>query len=162
VKNINICFDLKGLDQTKAWAENLAKFLTLGDSLLLFGDLGAGKTTFTQFLINALSLAPEEVVSPTFTLIQSYDTKAGVLNHLDLYRLEHESDLRELGWDEMAQNSITVVEWPDRLGGSLPENRLEINIVFLDKEDHRHITVKPVGTWQKRILQIKKIKDDIT
>ena len=159
MKNINISFDLEGLGQTKKLAENLADILSVGDSVLLSGNLGAGKTTFSQFLINALSKTKVEVVSPTFTLVQNYDTEQGEVNHLDLYRLEHESDLIELGWDEMVQNSITLVEWPDRLGRFLPENRLEITLNFGTKEDYRQVNIEAIGSaWQSRITQIQGCK----
>lgn len=159
MENINISFDLKGLGQTKKLAEKLADILSVGDSVLLSGNLGAGKTTFSQFLINALSKTEVEVVSPTFTLVQSYDTEQGEVNHLDLYRLEHENDLIELGWDEMVQSSITLVEWPDRLGGFLPENRLEITLNFGTENDHRHVNIMCTGSaWLPRAIQIQGCK----
>ena len=116
---------LSSLDETQSLARALAAQLRAGDVVTLKGDLGAGKTTFAQFLIQALSAAPVEVTSPTFTLLQSYpvmlaDGAACELFHYDLYRIEHESALIELGLDD-ALAGVTLIEWPERLGGySMP------------------------------------------
>lgn len=112
---------LDDLRDTKKLAENLAKRLRCGDVVTLAGDLGAGKTTFAQFLIHALSADEVEVTSPTFTLLQTYpvtlaDGAACELYHYDLYRIEHPSALIELGFEE-ALAHVTLIEWPERLGG---------------------------------------------
>ncbi len=108
------------LADTKNIAENLALRLVRGDVVTLAGDLGAGKTCFSQFLIQALSHAEVEVTSPTFTLLQTYPIilasgEACEIYHYDLYRIEHASQLVELGFEEALQ-AITVIEWPERLG----------------------------------------------
>ena len=108
------------LADTKKIAENLASRLVRGDVVTLAGDLGAGKTSFAQFLIRALSHAEVDVTSPTFTLLQTYPIilasgEACELYHYDLYRIEHASQLVELGFEE-ALRAITMIEWPERLG----------------------------------------------
>lgn len=107
---------LSHLNNTKAFAAKLAPQLIPGDIVFLAGDLGAGKTTFAQFLIHALAGEEVEVTSPTFTLLQTYPLpEGGELYHYDLYRVEHESALTELGFEEALEN-ITLIEWPQRLG----------------------------------------------
>jgi tRNA threonylcarbamoyl adenosine modification protein YjeE len=126
--------DISSLDNLRNLAETLAKTLKCGDVVTLSGDLGAGKTTFAQFLIQALSPAPVEVTSPTFTLLQTYPVQLanGVhteLYHFDLYRIEHAMDLEELGLRE-ALDYVTLIEWPERLpaGYLTPSIALQLNM----------------------------------
>lgn len=113
--------NLNTLADTEALAVRLAQQVRVGDVITLSGDLGAGKTTFAQYFIRALGEAGVEVTSPTFTLLQTYpvtlaDGSICELSHYDLYRIEHESALRELGLDD-ALAGVTLIEWPERLGG---------------------------------------------
>lgn len=123
-------------------ASTIAPQLKTGDVVTLTGGLGAGKTAFARALINALSPLPEEVPSPTFTLVQVYELPNITLWHFDLYRLkEREIDVLELGWEDARRYGVCLVEWPDRLGGLLPKARLEINIDFVEGVDNqRRIT----------------------
>jgi tRNA threonylcarbamoyladenosine biosynthesis protein TsaE len=99
-----------------------------GDTLLLSGTLGAGKTALARALIRALDGDPAlEVPSPTYTLVQTYETKAGTVWHFDLYRLDDADAVVELGWDEAA-DGIRLVEWPDRLGRLAPADALALAI----------------------------------
>ena len=86
-----------------------------GDLIALEGDLGAGKTSFARAFINALQDAPEEVPSPTFTLVQQYETRAGTVLHADLYRIADRSETDALGLIDALGDAILLVEWPDRL-----------------------------------------------
>ena len=109
-------------DDTKKLAENIARILHCGDVVTLGGDLGAGKTTFAQFLIQALSHEVVEVTSPTFNLLQTYpvrlnDGTSCEIYHYDLYRIEHPSALIELGLEE-AVSQVALIEWPERLAGA--------------------------------------------
>jgi tRNA threonylcarbamoyladenosine biosynthesis protein TsaE len=119
---------LPDLAATEALAARLAQHLVPGDAVLLEGPLGAGKSAFARALIRAAASDPAlEVPSPTFTLVQSYETRRGRIHHFDLWRLAGSADLAELGWDQ-ALADIVVVEWPDRLGALRPARA--ITIVF--------------------------------
>lgn len=116
-------------EETGHHAALLARDLKPGDVLFLRGDLGAGKTVFARALVRALSGDPGlEVPSPTFTLVQTYDTEKGPLWHFDLYRLKEPEEIYETGWEEALGEGIVVVEWPERLGGLSPRKHIEIQI----------------------------------
>jgi tRNA threonylcarbamoyladenosine biosynthesis protein TsaE len=113
---------------TAALAARLAAIARPGDFLLLSGPLGAGKTAFARAFIRALAGDPAlEIPSPTFTLVQTYETPIGEIAHFDLWRLTGPAGLEELGWDETDQK-ILLVEWPDRLGPLAPIHALHITI----------------------------------
>lgn len=137
-----------------ALAARLAPLLKTGDVVTLEGDLGAGKTAFARALINSLSPTPEEVPSPTFTLVQTYDLPALSIWHFDLYRLEEKAiDILELGWDDARHEGVCLVEWPERLGRLLPQDRLEVRIDFhKDNKGARVVTLMPHGSWVTRSL----------
>ena len=106
---------------------DIANALEPGDFVTLSGDLGAGKTTFTRALIRYLAEDQQlEVPSPTFTLLQTYDLPPFPLVHIDLFRLSNPGELTELGLDDLPDNTVTMLEWPDRAAGLLPRDRLEI------------------------------------
>jgi tRNA threonylcarbamoyladenosine biosynthesis protein TsaE len=111
--------------------------------LLLQGPLGAGKTTLAKALVRALADDPAlDVPSPTYTLLQSYDTPHGLVQHFDLYRLHHQDEVVELGWDETAQNALTIVEWPERLGYLTPKKPITLAIAPIPLSDTaRSITI---------------------
>jgi tRNA threonylcarbamoyladenosine biosynthesis protein TsaE len=143
------------IEDEKALAElaaSIGQLLKTGDVVTLSGPLGAGKTAFARALIKNF-LPSAEVPSPTFTLVQTYDLPRFPLWHFDLYRLEKkEMDILELGWDDARRFGIVLVEWPDRLGGLLPKNRLEINIGFCkDSENKRDVVLVPCGAWLTRL-----------
>lgn len=116
-------------DDTVALASRLADVLKPGDVLCLHGDLGMGKSVFARGLIRALSRKPDlDVPSPTFTLVQTYDTDAGDVWHFDLYRLKNPDEVYELGWEEGLANAIVIVEWPERLGYLMPSTRIDISL----------------------------------
>lgn len=119
---------LPDLAATEALATRIAALVRPGDAILLDGPLGAGKTEFARFLLRFLAGdAALEVPSPSFTLVQSYDTAAGPVHHFDLWRLDGPEALAELGWDA-ARADIVVVEWPDRLGALRPDDALELRL----------------------------------
>jgi tRNA threonylcarbamoyladenosine biosynthesis protein TsaE len=118
--------DLPNLAATQALAARVAAFARPGDAILLEGELGAGKTEFARAFLRAATGDPAlEVPSPTFTLVQSYETRIGTVHHFDLWRLDGPDGLTELGWEE-ARDDIVLVEWPDRLGALRPPEALTI------------------------------------
>ena len=130
-------------------AQRLAPLLSAGDLLALQGPIGAGKTAFARFLLRALGIH-EDVPSPTFTLMQIYETPRFPVYHFDLYRLASETELIELGWEDALGTGLVIVEWPERAAGQLPRDRLTLNFAFGDK-DTRLLTITPQGNWVERI-----------
>lgn len=112
---------------TLAFGAALAGPAKRGSVIALSGPLGAGKTTLARGFIRALAGKDEEVVSPTFTLVQIYDAPTPIW-HFDLYRLYKSEDVLELGLEEALAAAITVIEWPERLGTSLPAGRLDVTL----------------------------------
>ena len=108
---------------TESLGETLAMRLKPGDVVGLTGDLGAGKTTLARAIIRAAADDPDLIVpSPTFTLVEVYETLRGTYWHFDLYRLEAPEQVYELGWEEALADGIVLLEWPERLGPLLPKH----------------------------------------
>jgi tRNA threonylcarbamoyl adenosine modification protein YjeE len=140
-----ITLELPSEAATAAFAERLAPRLETGDTLLLSGPIGAGKTHFARALIKARLRAAgrdEDVPSPTFTLVQTYDDGRSEIWHADLYRLTAAADVVELGLDEAFQNAIALVEWPDRLGAGAPRRALWLDFGSGAHEDSRRLTLR--------------------
>lgn len=141
------------------FAAEMSKHLRVGDCLLLSGPVGAGKTHFARGVIQAMLARDgqiEDVPSPTFTLVQTYETSLGEVWHTDLYRLTHVDELTELGLEEAFETAITLVEWPDRLGEMRPERCLELVFSTPDIEtDERLLEITAVGPdwgWLPRLI----------
>ncbi|QFT64863.1 tRNA (adenosine(37)-N6)-threonylcarbamoyltransferase complex ATPase subunit type 1 TsaE [Roseivivax sp. THAF30] len=115
---------LQSPDETASLAQRIAPVLRPGDTILLSGGIGAGKTHFARSLIQKRLAVPEDVPSPTFTLVQTYETGTGEIWHADLYRLDGPQSIDELGLAEAFDTAICLVEWPDRLGDLAPEQAL--------------------------------------
>jgi tRNA threonylcarbamoyladenosine biosynthesis protein TsaE len=138
--------DLPTLEATEAFAARVARQARPGDAILLEGALGAGKTAFARaFLRHATGNTALDVPSPSYTLVQSYDTRLGPVHHFDLWRLDGPQAVIELGWDELTQD-IVLVEWPDRLGDLRPEAALEINL----SPTSEHARRASVSGWEGR------------
>ncbi|MGF7174601.1 tRNA (adenosine(37)-N6)-threonylcarbamoyltransferase complex ATPase subunit type 1 TsaE [Azospirillum doebereinerae] len=131
-------------------AERLGAWLRPGDLVALRGDLGAGKTALSRALIRSVTHPDAEVPSPTFTLVQVYDTDLGPLWHFDLYRLSVPDEVIELGWDDARAEAVALVEWPDRLGPLLPADRVEVDLAH-DSPDSRRATLTGYGTMAARV-----------
>ncbi len=142
-------------DALAALADALATVLMPGDVVLLHGELGAGKTTLTQYLARALGVGEDQYVSsPSFALLHEYRGRLPVY-HMDLYRLGDEEDVEAAGLpDYLEQQGVALIEWPDRLGSALPADRLEIHIRILPNEARR-LTLDPWGeSWRHKIRSV--------
>lgn len=137
---------------TQDLGRKLAASLKPGDALCLTGPLGAGKSTLARALIRALTTPEEEVPSPTFTLVQFYETAAFPLAHFDLYRLSDPDEAYEIGLDEALDDGVALIEWPQRLEGRLPPTRLDIDIA-LDGDARRAVIVAH-GDFEGRFLEL--------
>ena len=149
---------------TQALAQKLAEIARTGDVLALSGDLGSGKTVFARAFINARTEGLKEVPSPTYTLVQEYEFPSGggaiPVFHFDLFRIKDATEVRELGMDEAFISGISLIEWPERINGHLPADRLE---VFLDQgptEDSRRASLRGLGSWEPRIKAIDGAPND--
>lgn len=142
---------------TAELAQALAGVLVSGDCLLLYGDLGAGKTAFSRGVIQALCPQALEVVSPTFTLLQTYSTaKEGTIWHFDLYRLKQPHELDEIGLDDALTSGITLIEWPQLAEDRLPDDALAITIRMGAHPNERHFTFAGLPShWQDRLYTIQ-------
>jgi tRNA threonylcarbamoyladenosine biosynthesis protein TsaE len=132
---------------TARLAAEVAARARAGDVIALAGPLGAGKTAFARAFIRALG-GTEEVPSPTFTLVQTYPLTATVW-HFDLFRLEAPAEAWELGIEEAFADGISLIEWPERLGALLPEDRLEVILSFA--EPGRRARLVGRGSWAGRV-----------
>lgn len=136
---------------TQEVAAKLAALSRPGDLLLLLGDLGAGKTAFTQGFGRALGVT-QPITSPTFTLAQQYEGDGIRVHHLDVYRLEQLDEVSDLGLPELLDdNAVVLIEWGDAIVPMLPPDYLEVRITLGDGDDDRTIECNPVGPgWSAR------------
>ncbi len=154
--NVKISLDLPDEASTEALARRLAPIVAPGDVLALWGDLGVGKTVFARAFVRARGDAFEDVPSPTFTLVQVYDPTDGSdapTYHFDLYRLKTFEEAYELGIEEAFVDGISLVEWPDRLGGLLPAHRLDIKLTEGSAPDARSVVLEGRGAWRARLAE---------
>ncbi|MEI6170365.1 MAG: tRNA (adenosine(37)-N6)-threonylcarbamoyltransferase complex ATPase subunit type 1 TsaE [Pseudomonadota bacterium] len=143
--------ELKSLDSTKKIAEAIAINLQKNDFILLSGNLGSGKTTFTRFLINFLqeknNRPLEEILSPTFNIVQYYDLGKDLrIAHYDFYRLKRESEISNIGLLDTAKEFINIVEWPEFIVKSL-NDFLQISFTYNIEKDLRSLTFNGKGKW---------------
>ena len=131
-------FEVNSVEETWALARKLAAELKPGDVVCLEGDLGAGKTTFTQGLAAALGVTGR-VTSPTFCLVQEHRGRT-LLVHMDLYRLHGEDDVLAIGWEDyLAEGAILVVEWPECAGSLIPPNARHVVFTHLEGDERRRL-----------------------
>ena len=135
---------LPDLAATAALGGAIAGQLTRGDAVLLQGDLGSGKTTLARAILAALGVT-EAVPSPTFTLVQPYDTPHLAVSHYDLYRLKRACELEELGLDEALDGGAALIEWPERAEGRLPPDALTVH---LQAEPERRAILEGSKRWR--------------
>jgi hypothetical protein len=155
---------LENQEATEQLARMLAEELRAGDLVTLSGGLGAGKTTLARALLRALADDSElEVPSPTFTLVQTYDLAHGPVVHADFYRLAGGHELAELGWDEVTENAISLVEWPERADRELKATRLDVSLDLDAKHpDARTATLTATGDFAPRLQRLQAVRTLMT
>lgn len=135
-------YQVTSVEQTWEVARQFASELNPGDIVCLEGDLGAGKTTFTQGLAAFLG-AKRAVTSPTFCLVVEHPTEKFLLVHMDLYRLQDADDVLTIGWEDyLARGAVLFVEWPDRAGDLIPANAWHLSFTLGETEESRTITFR--------------------
>lgn len=155
----SISMTLRSPDATADLAVAIGACLTPGECLLLDGPIGTGKTHFARHLIKSLLLENEDVPSPTFTLVQTYDTRAGDLWHADLYRLSALDEIEELGLSDAFDSAICLVEWPAKLGPLAPESALTIRFRLDDTaEESRQVELQwSDAKWGRKLEMLQHV-----
>jgi tRNA threonylcarbamoyl adenosine modification protein YjeE len=132
-------------NETIEAARDFATGLSAHDVILLTGDLGAGKSVFSRAIIRTLTGHEAlDVPSPTFTLVQTYDTPKGEVYHFDLYRLKSPEELYEIGWEDALGSGLLLVEWPDKLGYLKPQKFIAVDLQQGDAPTSRLISIKRI------------------
>lgn len=136
---MDVC--LSSPEQTAVFARHVAGLLQPGDCLALHGEMGAGKSSFARAVIRALAHDEAlDVPSPTFALVQPYNTQLGLVFHYDLWRLASPDELYELSWDDACEG-IMLVEWPDHAADLLPAGAFHLTFTPGEAEQERHVSV---------------------
>jgi len=146
---------------TRRLAVDIASILKPGDLVTLSGDLGAGKTAFARALIRHLASDETlEVPSPSFTLVQTYTLPRLTVVHADLYRIAQPGELAELGVDEAAENTVVLLEWPDRAGDLLAADRLDVAFTLSAEggPNQRNVTITGHGAFAQRVERLAAIR----
>ena len=132
-------------DETMKFASNLASKLKIGDTVVLNGDLGAGKTKFTEGFLKFFGLE-KEISSPTFTIVNEYNTDNLNIYHFDVYRLESSDEFYAIGGEDYFCSGICIIEWGSIIADALPKDYIQISFDKIDEnENYRLITVKTIG-----------------
>jgi len=143
---------IKSLDQLNQISLKIISKINKEDCILLFGEIGVGKTTFSRAMINNLqNLKKEdetEVLSPTFNIVYEYEVGDFKIMHYDLYRLKTEKDFQQLGVFEHSKDSIKIIEWAEIIKNK-PEDRIEIYMSYEKKKNMRNINFKGFGRWKQ-------------
>ena len=143
--------EISSIRDTKKLSENLSEIVKLGDAILLYGEIGVGKTTFTRFFINHLEqknkIKKSDILSPTFNILYGYEIKKKIILHYDLYRLKNYNDILELGIFEKNKNNIKIIEWPELIKEK-PNNRIEIYFQYSDLSNSRKVKIIGFGKWK--------------
>lgn len=154
MKHVKYFSESVSLDALKAFTTNLSAYLKPGDLILLKGDLGAGKTELVRQLIQGLCPEIKNVPSPTFTLVQEYETPQGTIYHYDLYRVQDPEEVFELGIEDHLIHGITFVEWPDRLPRIHCKNILTLQIDLQD-DGTRSVQLTGIGRFRALLEEDK-------
>lgn len=132
-------------NETKTFAKNLAKKLKIGDIIILSGELGSGKTKFTEGVLEYFNLQ-NEISSPTFTIVNEYHTPNFPIYHFDVYRLENEDEFLAIGGEEYFEKGVCIIEWGETIKDILPKNYIQISFSKNDLNDNiRHLNIETFG-----------------
>ena len=142
---------LKSLEDTQNFSENISKIIGSGDIIFLYGEIGVGKTTFARFCINYLEgkngIKNSDVLSPTFNIVYDYDVKDIKILHYDLYRIKNYKDIFQLGMFETSKEHIKIVEWPELIKPK-PRDRIDILFKYSQLTDSRKVEIIGFGKWK--------------
>jgi tRNA threonylcarbamoyladenosine biosynthesis protein TsaE len=147
---------LPDLAATEALGARIAARLSVGDTIALEGDLGAGKTTLARAILRALGVR-EDVPSPTFTLVQLYETPRLTVRHYDLYRIERPGEIEELGLDDALAEGAALIEWPERAYGRLPVDMLHVALTATAADSRSAVLTGPAkwtGHFQEDVADV--------
>ena len=121
------------------WGKELGQAIVPPLVISLTGDLGAGKTTLAKAICEGFGVA-EPVTSPTYSLVHRYDAEKAPVYHVDLYRLDNESQLTNIGWDDLlSERAVVIVEWPERAGDRMPDDHLHIDLEYVEGDESRRV-----------------------
>ncbi|MEL7013831.1 MAG: tRNA (adenosine(37)-N6)-threonylcarbamoyltransferase complex ATPase subunit type 1 TsaE [Pseudomonadota bacterium] len=150
-------------EDTAHFATVLADALSPGDVVLLEGPVGAGKSHFARSAILRLLPEPEDIPSPTYTLVQTYATAIGEVWHTDLYRISNPMEIQELGLLEAFEDALCFVEWPDRLGTDTPDKALTVTLDPHGRDDARIIRFSWTDpAWDERLKEALGDRQGVT
>jgi len=122
------------LDDTRAFGKDFAKKIKPGSLVAFFGELGAGKTTLIKSIANHFGASQDDVNSPTYVYVQTYETTPKI-HHFDLYRLKNKNDFISMGFEEyFEEESICLIEWPERISSLLPKNTIQVHLDVVDQK----------------------------
>ena len=142
---------LKSLEDTKNFSQNISKIIRPGDIIFLCGEIGVGKTTFVRFYINYLEskngIKSSDVLSPTFNIVYDYDVGNIKIIHYDLFRLKSYQDISQLGMFETSQDCIKIVEWPELIK-TKPKDRIDIIFQYSKSMNSRKVKIIGFGKWK--------------
>ena len=142
---------LKSLKDTKNFSKNFSKIISKGDVIFLYGEMGAGKTTFVRFFIHCLEsenkIKNSEVLSPTFNIVYDYNVGNAKILHYDLYRPKNYNDISQLGMFEISDDNITIIEWPELIVPK-PKDRVDILFEYSKLVDSREVKIMGFGKWK--------------
>ncbi len=144
--------ELKSLEDTKKFSENISKIINKGDIIFLYGEIGVGKTTFVRNIINYLEsknkIKNSDVLSPTFNIVYDYNVGNLKILHYDLYRVKNYNDIFQLGMFETFDDHIKIIEWPELIKPK-PKNRIDILFKYSKLIKSRKVNIVGFGNWKE-------------
>ena len=141
----NSIIDISSEETTRELAENFSNYLTGGEVIFLYGEMGVGKTTFVKYLINQFQIKKKlqttEVTSPTFNLLNEYDVDDLVIKHYDLFRLKDKSEVKNLDLFDKNENTITLIEWPELIKKDNLKKTIDLMFNYENELNNRSVKI---------------------